>query len=309
MAYCFAKGDASVEDGFRRIAGELFDKAIGLVDEVEADPQGHAQETIHVLRKQCKKLRGLYRLVRPAFPGYADENAAVREAAKVLSSARDAEVLVDTFDRLVKRANSPPTGVTEVRRRLVARYEELARGQSAAAAFSDFRAAIAAARKRVRRTRLDERGFDTLAEGLERSFAGARKAMRRARKEGDPEAFHEWRKRVKDHWYHARLLAPIWPGMLQTHVKVAEDLGELLGLHHDISVFRERIEDMAEGDAATAAFLDGLAAEREAEIARECFSLGARLLAEKPGALARRWRAWWKCWREEQRASALEAAE
>jgi CHAD domain-containing protein len=153
---------------------------------------------------------------------------------------------------------------------------------------------------------LDDDGFDALALGLETSFARARKAMRAARKDPSADVFHEWRKRAKDHWYHSRLLSPIWPDLLDTHVKIAEDLGELLGLHHDLSVFREATQDAAGGDGdAAAIFLDELARRREAEVAAECFAIGARLLAEEPAALSRRWRAYWKCWRAEQRAPEL----
>lgn len=299
MAYSFARDDASVEEGFRRIATEILDKAIRQAEKVEAgSDRTDGDQTIHQLRKGCKKLRGLYRLVRPGFRGYAKENAAVRAAAAGLSSARDAEVLVATFDTLVGPAALD--AVSAVRGKLEMRREEQARGTNAAAALADFRDAMAAARKRSRRWRLEEDGFDALADGLEASFARARKAMRAVRKDSSPEVFHEWRKRAKDHWYHSRLLAPIWPDLLDTHVKIAEELGELLGFHHDLCVFRETISLPAKGDEEAAVFLAELARRRETEVAAECLALGSRLLAEKPAALSRRWRAYWKCWRSEE---------
>jgi CHAD domain-containing protein len=301
MAYCFAMGDASVEEGFRRIATELFRKVISQIDKVQASPDAQTQETIHQLRKQCKKLRGLYRLVRPVFPDYRHENAAVRDAARKLSPARDAEVLVETFDMLMTPDGPVLDGVAKVRRRLVGRCEELARGRNAGEAFAEFREAMSAARKRARRWELEINGFDALSGGLEHSLRRARKAMREAHRNSSPEAFHEWRKRAKDHWYHARLLSPIWPELLDPHVKMAEELGELLGLHHDLSVFRQAIASGQEGEDAVSV-LDALAAQREAETAARSFALGARLLAEEPTALGKRWRAYWKCWRAEQQA-------
>ena len=303
MAYCFARDDASVEEGFRRIAAELFDKSIKQARKAQKDgPAG--EETIHQVRKHCKKLRGLYRLVRPVFPDYAEENAAVRDAARLLSFARDAEVLVETFDWLVKSVESVPVPVAAIRVRLGARREEAARGQNAASAFAAFVDTMSAARKRAKRWRLKENGFDALAGGLERT--GARKAMRQARDEPSPETFHEWRKRGKDHWYHSRLLAPIWPGMLDMQVKLAEDLGEMLGRYHDLCVLQDVVADAAEDEKAVV-LLDEMAAKQKAELAAQCFALGSRLLAEEPAALAKRWRAYWKCWRDEQQAPVPEA--
>ena len=303
MAYSFARDDGSVAEGFRRIATEILDKAIRQAEKAETGSDStDGDQTIHQLRKGCKKLRGLYRLVRPGFRGYAKENAAVRAAAAGLSSARDAEVLLVTFDALVGPVARVPDAVSAVRGKLETRREELARGTNAASALADFRDFMAAIRKRSRRWRLEEDGFDALASGLETSFARARKAMRAARKDSSPEIFHEWRKRAKDHWYHARLLAPIWPELLDNHVRIAEELGELLGFHHDLCVFRETVSQPAMGDEEAAVLLAELARQREAEVAAQCLALGSRLLAEKPAALSRRWRAYWKCWRSEEPA-------
>ena len=44
-----------------------------------------------------------------------------------------------------------------------------------------------------------------------------------------PEIFHDWRKRVKDHWYHSRLLQGFWPAGIRPHRKAVKELSELLG--------------------------------------------------------------------------------
>jgi len=299
MAYCFAINDASVEKGFRRIAVELLRRAIDQSDRAAAGGGAQTQETIHELRKHCKKLRGLLRLVRPGFAGYRAENAAVRDAARRLSPARDAEILVETFDRLVTPGKPVAAGVAAVRQRLAARCEELARGQNAAAALTEFRDMMAEARQRARRWELEAGGFKALSGGLEETVERARKAMRDARRNASPwaspEAFHEWRKSAKDHWYHARLLTPVFPELMRPHAAVAEELGEVLGLHHDLSVLREAI-GAGQDDAEAVAMLSDLAAAREAEATARGFALGGRLLAEEPAALAARWRGYWKVW-------------
>jgi hypothetical protein len=62
MAYRFKHSDASVQDGLHRVALDQIDKAI---DEC-ANGKLELHEKAHQLRKRCKKLRGLSRLVLAA---------------------------------------------------------------------------------------------------------------------------------------------------------------------------------------------------------------------------------------------------
>lgn len=63
MAYALAQDDDTVEAGMRRIAAEQIERAIAEIDDTGLD----RHETVHQVRKRCKKVRGLVRLVRPAF--------------------------------------------------------------------------------------------------------------------------------------------------------------------------------------------------------------------------------------------------
>jgi len=75
--------DETVEDGLRRIAVELIDDSIGWLDRSDRAPDA----AVHEVRKDCKKLRGLLRLVRPAAPAlYRAENRIFRDAARPLKA-------------------------------------------------------------------------------------------------------------------------------------------------------------------------------------------------------------------------------
>src|SRR5262245_38381959 len=111
----------SASAGIRRIARELIDDSVGQIAEGKAD----TRETVHELRKQLKKLRALFRLVRG---GVGDEvfdrdNTAARDLGRRLSAARDAAVRVSALDHLQKSFPEEfPSGETAaLRRRLVAR--------------------------------------------------------------------------------------------------------------------------------------------------------------------------------------------
>jgi CHAD domain-containing protein len=305
MAYRFAKSQDTIQDGVRKIATELIDQAI----EVTKQRQ-NPEATVHNLRKSCKRMRGLIRLVRPVFADYHAENAAFRDAGRKLSHLRDAAVLIQTYDSLldayddqVDRARFSP-----VRRRLTLQQRQALRHLDIDRRLEEFREAMDAARGRARRWRLGEDGFGALEPGIAKSYKAARQAMAAASKEINAETVHEWRKRVKDHWYHTRLLTPIWPKQMRTSRVVARDLGELLGQHHDLDVFQGRLAEDEIVDAADLEVLTGLAKQRQEALADEAFKMGARLLAELPSHLTRRWRSYWQTWcSDEPREAALAA--
>src|SRR4051794_9235617 len=122
------------------------------------------------------------------------------------------------------------------------------------------------------------------------------------------EAVHEWRKRVKDHWYHTRLLCSIWPKPMKAHGEVADRLGDTLGKHHDLEIFQQRLVEEDFGDPQVIEVLTALARRRQKTLEDEAFSIGARLLAEPAATLTSRWGAYWDTWREtEPRKAALDA--
>lgn len=297
MGYVFEQDDASVAKAFRRIAAELAGKAVAQADHALEHAGPPADETVHELRKACKKLRALLRLVRPAFDGSRKENAAIRDAARGLSFLRDAQVAAATLDRLTAGETAPPGGLAALRGGLAARLREAGEPSRARDALAAFRAEMEEIGRRARRWKLDGKGFDALAGGLGASYGAARRAMQAARERPDARRLHEWRMRVKDHWYHARLLSPVWPELVGAHAAAAGELGELLGQHHDIEMLRVAVAAEAP-EAEAAAFLAGLAQAREREIVAHSLALGGRLFAEKPKALTRRWGVYWSCWRD-----------
>lgn len=299
MGYAFARRDASVAKAVRRIAIEQAGSAIATA---AAPP---AEDTIHTLRKHCKKLRGLLRLVRPNFPAYATENAAIRDAAHGLAGARDAEVMLGTLDMLSEEKALAGVDLTPLRSVLTARRDAEAAGDGLAERLETFSAAMQALAERAKHWKLGDTGFDALADGLEASFAKARKGLRAASADPSTEIMHEWRKHVKNHWYHSRLLTPLWPGPIGAHADATGRLGDLLGLHHDIAVLSAFVSAGPEllPEAARTALAEAAAA-CSLRLEGECFALGRRLLAEKPEALSHRWRAAWKSWRDERKLAA-----
>lgn len=296
MAYAFTHPARSVQKELRRIARRQIEDAIAAIDK-----RGPLDKTVHDLRKRCKKVRGLIRVVRPCFADYAHENAAFRDAAQSLSFLRDAEVLVASYDAIAETHRGRMRGFAGIRKTLAARQKQALRDRRAMAdCLAAFRAAMTKARERVDHWTLEADGFDALEDGLVKTCKRARKAMRAAETHGRAADFHEWRKRVKYHGYHARLLEPLWPREIKAHRKAAERLNDLLGEHHDLAVF----EGVLRGDARVfgASDIDAFAVmlnRRQDAIAVDALAIGRRLLAEPPKTLVARWRRWWTIWHKE----------
>lgn len=276
----------------RRIATDQVERGL---QELGGDPH----EGIHQVRKRCKKLRALVRLVRDADPDlYQRENAAFRDTARRASHLRDDAAMVEAYDLLadayedhVDLASFAP--VHDV---LVARRDDAAPDvdEALTAIGSD----LEAARTRIATWELPGDGFELLAGGLERTYRRSRNRRRDAYAQGTTAAFHEWRKRVKYHRYQVRLLQDAWPRVLRARRRELHTLGELLGDDHDLAVLRARLHADPDGHGGTdlVAALTGLLDRRRASLQAQADHLGARLFAEEPGAFVDRLATYWAAW-------------
>lgn len=299
MSYVFRQ-EEPVAAGVRRIAREQIDAAVAELN----DPALDRHEAVHQVRKRCKKLRALLRLVRPVLGDvYHAENARFRDAARTLSAVRDATALLEAYDALTTHygATLDRRAAAPIRRALTLRRRHVAETFDLDGRIDAFLTEMEAARRAVDGWPLDADEFDALDGGLRKTYGRARRAMDHAYAEPSDEAFHEWRKRVKYHWYHSRLLTAVWPAVMTPRTDALDALAGLLGDEHDLAVFRQVLTgepDRFAGVQALPAFL-GLLDRRRAELQAEVRPLGRRLLAEPPRALAHRLGTYWAVWRED----------
>jgi len=294
MSYRFHFNE-SVADAAPRVVCEQVDRALAELSARDTDVAG----AVHQVRKRCKKIRGVLRLVRGSFAGsYRQENAWFRDLARRLSGPRDAQAMLECFDNL-RDALGPDLGrdaFAGVREALVERRSGFHQGGELAAGVGETVAALQAARLRVLGWRVDDQGFAALEQGLARTYRRARKAQRVSYRTPTPEQFHEWRKRVKYHWYHLRLLRAVWPAPMKSQAAEAGQLADLLGDDHDLAVLRDTLrgECDALGDADEVDALSGLAQRRQDQLRAEAWSLGWRLFADKPRHFCQRLHRYWQ---------------
>jgi CHAD domain-containing protein len=286
MAYSIIPGDPGITAFVRRVAAEQIDGAVAGLgrDDRPLPPR------IHEARKAVKKLRGLIRLIRPGFSAYAKENDALRDAGQSIAALRDAQVMLVTYDAMARLAGVSNHALRAV---FADRTVDAENPDARATAAQDFVARLATIRDRAVQWKVKGHGFAALDGGLERTFAGARAAERAARHAPDAESVHTWRKRVKDHWYQARLLRPIWPDMMQPTIAAADVLGEALGEYHDLSVLITLLPPGPDTDRIAHA-----ATARQAGLLADAHPLSRRLFAGPPDALTARWHGWWDVWQD-----------
>jgi CHAD domain-containing protein len=290
--------DEPVGQGLRRVAREQITRAI---DEV-LDEQLDRHAAVHQVRKRCKKIRAVLRLCRTQCEKtYQAENAVFRDAARRLSGFREAKAMVETVDELLRSCNKEAdrAPLETLRERLAREREEIAEeGTSLGERLAEFKVTMEEALARVDSWHIGGRGFDTVEGGLRKTYRRGRRALGDAYPHPNAEALHEWRKRVKYHWYHTRLMRDIWRRAMNARRNALDDLADLLGTHHDLATLRQWLRDKSprlpqNGHLAT---LRALIGRRQAALETMARTSGERLFAEKPKHLVRRLRRYWEVW-------------
>jgi CHAD domain-containing protein len=296
-SYRFLDGEG-LGEGARRIAAGRAEKAVERLRAIGSG-EAEAEEAIHGARKDLKKLRTLLRLLRDELPKkvYAAEAERYREAGRLLSPLRDAEVKLETLEALAEGEPELPAEATEAWRLILARDRE-GSGDTTSdrAAEAEAIALIEAGRAGIEGWQVRD-SWKAIGPGLERAYRRGRRRMRAARKRrDDDEAWHEWRKRAKDLWYAQQLLVGAWPRVIEPAAEEAHRLSEALGDHHDLALLRADLRERRLGEEETRA-LEAAIGRRQGELASAALDRGARLYAERPGDFTLRQRRYWRAWR------------
>jgi CHAD domain-containing protein len=293
MAFEFDRREP-VPNAVRRLVVEQLDLAAG---ELGADP---GEKAVHEARKALKRCRAVVRLVRPVLGDElaAAENAAYRDAGRALSATRDADVLLATWDRVTgDGVDGVDDATLTAGRRALEAHRERVRAEPSADPTAVAEALREARRRAAGWPEADD-SWRSLAPGLRRIYGQGRAAMA-ATGRGDDEAWHDWRKRVKDTWYHLTLLVPAWEPVLGAEEAEAHRLSELLGDDHDLAVLRAEIAGRdGPWSADEAAALTAAVDARRRALQAEALDRGRRLYAEKPKAFAARLGGYWDAWRD-----------
>lgn len=273
----------------REIASAEIDCALA---DLGAAANGDAAASIHSMRKRCKRVRALLRLVRPAMERtYGVANVALRDAGRELSEVRDSQALVEAFDRLCESQGG------EIR----CRESDLIRAElrrHARAALSDpsLERHLSQAGGLLRADALDVEGWAissdarVLAMGAARTYRRARNRLDDARSLPSNECLHQWRKRTKYLWIQMQLIEAAAPAILGPYAERLHTLSDLLGDDHDLAVLSSRLHrrTRAIGGPKTLLAVMPLIERSRLEHQQRAIDLGQALYADSPAVFSGR---------------------
>lgn len=283
--------DELASQGAARIIEEQLDAA---ASELSGETDHDFNVVVHTARKAFKKARAGLRLVRAGLDRdvYRDIDRSLRDAGRSLSATRDRAVEVHALDVLLEHVGGAlsPGAYASMRARLVVEpgattEPALEEAQVAAVALDQ----VEEARAALGRMQLNDSDELVLA-GVRAAYKRARRRGRKAERSPTRARLHEWRKRVKDVWYHLRLMDEAWPEVLGPLAAQARALSELLGDDHDLALLRDTLvaaPGLFDSPADQATLLD-LLDGRRAQLQADAFALGRRLHAEKAKGYADR---------------------
>lgn len=250
--------------------------------------EGPDAEAVHDVRKALKKSRSVLRLGRADLGASVvrHANAELRRVGADLAQQRDADSLVEAVDGLspspgadlrdgsvdpaatasggaqpqVQGASvlAPPAPGPETAEALaVVRSALVERAEGVRDLGGLARATVIGAARTLDQTvawlRLvpaQATGWDALGPGFARQYHRGRKAFLGLSEAPSIDELHEWRKRVKDLWYHQRLLRRLWTDAQRPIVAAGDELAATLGDDHDLGLLLAHLSSPIDGDAA-----------------------------------------------------------
>lgn len=293
MAFRLKRG-VPISGEVRRIVLRQLEIAISELHTV-GDPE--SDEAVHDARRRVKKIRAIIRLVRPVLDKtYRAVDRDLKEVSRMLAPVADGQGVIETLNAIAHRYHRtlPPSTIEAARAGLVRRSQqtdEQARAQGIVHIAAD---TLRSEQARITQWRVAADGFRAISPGLHESYRRARHMMIAAWSRPTPAHYHRWRRFVKDHWFHIRLLEGRCGDDLMSYQRRLEALDGVLGEYHNVILLREvLITDRFVSRGETARCLR-VVAQYQRVLRRHAESLGLRIYSERPRRFVRRVRALWR---------------
>jgi CHAD domain-containing protein len=301
MAFEFKRREP-VSKAFRRLFCGRIENALNDLEQCN-----NRLDAVHEVGKEIKRLRALLRLFRAAIKRSDRKWCAkkLRQAAAYLADARDAHVKSVALTELAKHfKQNPATQATHSFAGIQKMLDDDCCKEQARllrAGTKPVSRILKKLAKAVSEIHLKCSGWQALAPGLKRTYGRGRRGHALARQNRTDSDFHQWRKRVKDLYYHLGLLCPMWPEQMCAAEAELDRLGELLGDDHDLALLKEL--------AGTKRFkkrlgkeidlLAKLCSNRQQALRRQAMALGSKFYQDKPSVFDNRLGQYWKRWRHQ----------
>lgn len=288
------KADAPIGREVRRIVLRQLDLARSELTSI-GDPE--SDEAIHDARRRVKKIRAILRLIRPVLDkAFRAADPDLRRVSKMLAPVADGKGVIDTLNTLARRYRKslPRSSVAALRADLLDREARVDAQAARDHILEKASSALLAHREEVKSWRLSTAGFRAVAPGLQESARRARNAMVATWKHPTAAHFHAWRRHVKAHWFHVRLLEAHCGNHLMPLQRRLEALDGILGEYHNLVLLREVLVADSALSRQDAAGCMRVVANYQRVLRQNAQAVGLRIYSEKPRVFVRRVRHYWR---------------
>jgi CHAD domain-containing protein len=288
------KQGASVSSEIRRIVLKQLEAAISELHTV-GDPQ--SDDAVHDARRRVKKIRAIIRLVRPVLDkAYRAVDRDLSTVSRLLAPVADGRGIVETLKEIEHRypASLPKRTLAVARAGVLRNGARADRDAHARGILKIAAGTLRSERNRVKRWQIRGDGFRAIAPGLEESYRRARRMMLVTWSKPKPSHFHTWRRYVKDHWFHIRLLEGRCGNHLVAYERRIEALDGILGEYHNVNLLRDLLVTDASLPQEESARCLRVVSRYQRVLCRHAELLGARIYTERPRRFVRRVRHLWR---------------
>lgn len=228
--------------GLKRIVLELIDNSVFNFSK----GNGSFNEDVHESRKNFKKIRTVFRLIRSQIgkESFRLENSFYRDSGRLLSDLRDSTVLISTFEKLIKNSELEMSNFdfSVFKNFLIEKHRSISASKNKKSqVINSLSTDLLLARSRVFDWPITGDNFKIIKPGFRNIYELGQDHMYTVFDEAIKENVHEWRKRVKDLWYSMRVLINLWPEIMSPLVLLLGKLSDLLGDTNDLFLLKERI--------------------------------------------------------------------
>jgi CHAD domain-containing protein len=234
-------------------------------------------------------VRAAFRLVRDELGDkvYREENGCFREAVRPLSEVRDAEMVIETVDKLSQQlAEEIESGaIAKICDALLANRQEVSRRVlDEDRAFAAVEEAATGALSRLPDWKIEHDGWAALESGLRRVYRTGRRALALAAEDSSVANLHECRKQAKHLWLQLQLLEATWTGSEKELGEQTHKLSQLLGDDHDLTVLRETLaaDPRAYGGHRILKGVFVVIDHRRKQLVQQSFVLGRKIYKDSP---------------------------
>ena len=233
------RSDESVAHGLRRLARNELEAVRGELRKTRPPKD----EPVHEARKSVKKIRAILQLIDDdAGTGLGRSDKRLRSINRTLSELRDADVMMETLEKL--RAKHPhvlsPHGLARARRRLSAQKRAVTRTVGGPKKWKAIDRTLQTVRRDAKGWHPEDRGVDVLIDGVRAAHRRGRQAMKLAEKQQRAEDFHAWRKDIKALWYALRVVEQS-DANVRRDIRALHRAETLLGDDHNLVVLCEEL--------------------------------------------------------------------